>query len=50
MTAKDYALVPNFLRISCFLARAFTFLILQQGVKNTKVMVLKFDVHGTVHR
>jgi len=40
MTANDYVLVPNLHAFLVSLLVPFTFLILQQGVKNTNVKVL----------
>jgi hypothetical protein len=46
MTANDYVFVPNIYAFLVSLLVPFTFLILQQGVKNTKVKVLNLCVHS----
>lgn len=45
-TANDYALVPNLYAFLISLLVPFTFLILQQGVKNTKVKVLNLCLNS----
>jgi len=46
MTANYYALVPNFYAFLVSLLVPFTFHILQQGVKNTKMNVLNSCLHS----